>query len=455
MQVWYPAEPAADAVSMPYKGYLNVSSGDPSLQDFIEALNTFLFETACQESMGQRWADLAADDAKTFETLLHTPSACYSDAPPIKSPFPALVYHQGLGGSLVDNPTLLEFLASYGYVVATSTFQPDHGLFFGVDSNTNRSIKDMACLINALCQQYAVDPTRLGLLGHSYGASAVLGCAAEAQANIRAVVSLDSTREWDAECEPLYKDIAERLSQAISSMPPLIIFSMAKPTVRFNHYDALTYADRYYIAVKHLAHNDFVTPGPTATTLLAQKPDEQDQLIRATSKVICESILAFFDAYLKGDEPHQHYLENALQTLNQNLQALSIQVCQAEPQPLSAKQWLDVFLTQGAATGCEQITQAATAVAPETLMKVGRALEERGLYEEALLLYQTLNQQFPDFSSAYEAAGDIYHYQLKDSAKARTAYQAALETLPRDATLSAEQKAYRQNYLTEDIAALM
>ena len=102
-----------------------------------------------------------------------------------------------------DNPTLLEFLASYGYVVATSTFQPDHGLFFGVDSNTNRSIKDMACLINALCQQYAVDPTRLGLLGHSYGASAVLGCAAEAQANIRAVVSLDSTVSGMQSCEPL------------------------------------------------------------------------------------------------------------------------------------------------------------------------------------------------------------------------------------------------------------
>jgi tetratricopeptide (TPR) repeat protein len=87
-------------------------------------------------------------------------------------------------------------------------------------------------------------------------------------------------------------------------------------------------------------------------------------------------------------------------------------------------------------------------------MKVGRALEERGLYEEALLLYQTLNQQFPDFSMAYEAAGDIYFSQHKDIAKARAAYQAALETLPRDATLSAEQKAYRQNYLTEDIAAL-
>ena len=48
--------------------------------------------------------------------------------------------------------------------------------------------------------------------------------------------------------------------------------------------------------------------GQPQQLFLAQKPDEQDQLIRATSKVICESILAFFDAYLKGDEPHQHYL---------------------------------------------------------------------------------------------------------------------------------------------------
>ena len=86
--------------------------------------------------------------------------------------------------------------------------------------NTNRSIKDMACLINALCQQYAVDPTRLGCWATVMEPRSP-GLCAEAQANIRAVVSLDSTREWDAECEPLYKDIAERLSQAISSMPPL------------------------------------------------------------------------------------------------------------------------------------------------------------------------------------------------------------------------------------------
>ncbi len=239
VQVWYPAEPAANTAAMPYKGYLSLSSGDLSLKDFVEALNTFIFETACQESMGQRWADLEPADANTFETFVQTSTACYQDAPPLAGSFPALVYHQGLGGNIVDNPTLLEFLASYGYVVATSAFQPAHGLSFGVDSNSNRSIRDIACIINSLCDRYRVDPARIGLLGHSYGASAVLSCAAEEQANIRAVVSLDSTREWDAECEPMFKDIAERLSKAIPSMPPLMIFSMATPTVRFTHYEPL------------------------------------------------------------------------------------------------------------------------------------------------------------------------------------------------------------------------
>ncbi len=83
VQVWYPAEPAADAVAMPYKGYLSLSSGDPSLQEFVEALNTFLVETACQESMGQRWSGLASDDAKSFETFLQIPTACYPNAQPL------------------------------------------------------------------------------------------------------------------------------------------------------------------------------------------------------------------------------------------------------------------------------------------------------------------------------------------------------------------------------------
>lgn len=454
VQVWYPAQPIADWVVMPYKGYLNLASDDPALQKFVEAQNTFVFETECDEVMDQRWADLEPADAKAFEAFLQTPTACYPEAPPLTGPFPALIYHQGLGGCLVDNPILLEFLASYGYVVATSTFQPAHGLTLGVDYDLDRSIKDLACIVNALCEKFAVDPARIGLLGHSYGASAVLCCAAEAEANLRAVVSLDSTREWDNDCEPLFSDVSERLRKASLSMPSLMVFSMAKPTVRFHHYDDLAYCDRYYLTVQHLQHNDFVTPGPTVTSCLAERTKEQTQLIRSTSKAICEGVLAFFEAYLKEDQPNPECLRETLEALNQDLQALTLQVRQATPKPMPAKQFLETFLTQRAEGGCETVAQAAAEVEPDSFLEVGRALQERGLLDDALLLYQTLNQQFPDYSSAYEASGDIYHYRFNDKPKARVAYQMALEALPRDLTLSADQKAYRQRYLTEDIEAL-
>lgn len=88
------------------------------------------------------------------------------------------------------------------------------------------------------------------------------------------------------------------------------------------------------------------------------------------------------------------------------------------------------------------------------LMQVGRALQERGLNGEAIALYPSINQHFPNFAKAYEALGDIYHYTLSDKSKARVAYEAALEALPRDSTLSGPEQDYLRYSLGEDIGAL-
>ncbi|MBE9137015.1 hypothetical protein IQ254_07335 [Nodosilinea sp. LEGE 07088] len=164
VQVWYPAQPPVDTAAMPYETYLTVSSTDNSLQAFVEQLNRFTCEAE------QCWSGLDAADTDAFQRFLQTPTACYLNAPPLDGSYPAVIYHQGLGGSIVDNHMLLEFLASHGYVVATSAFQPEHGLWFGVDADLNRSIKDMACVVNTLGDRYGIDMARIGLIGHSYGA---------------------------------------------------------------------------------------------------------------------------------------------------------------------------------------------------------------------------------------------------------------------------------------------
>jgi pimeloyl-ACP methyl ester carboxylesterase len=457
VQVWYPAQPPEDAAAMPYEAYLTVSSTDDSLKAFVEQLNCFTREAE------QHWSGLDAAETDAFQRFLQTPTGCYLNAPPLGGSHPAVIYHQGLGGSIVDNPVLLEFLASHGYVVATSAYPPEHGLWFGVDSDLNRSIKDMACVINALGDRYGVDTARIGLIGHSYGASAVLAYATEAQANVRAVVSLDSTREWNPAYDHLYRNIAERLSQTERFSVPLMIFSKVTPTVTFEHYETLSHADRYYVTVQHLGHNDFVTPGPTAATLAGERIDEQDRLIRSASQVVCQSILAFLNAYLKEDAANSGKVVATMASLDQDVRALEVHERQAEGGAIPTKSLLELFLHQGAEAGCQRIAQESSRVTPAMLMQVGRALEERGLYGEALALrgrsstialYQAINQHFPDFAKAYEALGDLYHYTLKDKPNARTAYQAALTVLPRDVTLSAPEQDYLRHSLNEDIEAL-
>ncbi len=462
VQIWYPAEPDADMTKMPHKAYLDVPRAglrtEPCWQSFCDELEVFLFETACEERMGERWAELDDAQANGFQGFLQSSTVCFKDAPPLQGAFPLLIHHQGLGGGIVDNPELLEFLASYGYVVVASTFQPEHGLFFGVDGDLTRSIKDIAFLINSMCQDYGVDPSRIGLLGHSYGASAVLSYASESQANIQAVVSLDSTQEWNAQSEPISPGLAEHLSKGQMSMPPLMVFTMDKPSVGFGHYDELTYCDRYYIRVKHLGHKDFVTPGLTAKTYLSGKPDAQTRLVNSTSIAICESALAFLDAYVKEKVSNQNTSDqrsfgNRLKTIIADCPGLSVQVCKAEPMPMSATALLENVLAQGAETACMQVDNGSVEIGTEQILEVGRALQERGKYEDALLLYQAQVRQTPYLSVAYERIGDIYH-ELKDRENTRVAWQTAVDVLAKDSTLSAEQKAYRQQYLSEDINLL-
>ncbi|MBE9137016.1 hypothetical protein IQ254_07340 [Nodosilinea sp. LEGE 07088] len=290
----------------------------------------------------------------------------------------------------------------------------------------------------------------------------VLAYAAEAQANVGAVVSLDSTREWNPAYDHLYSAIAERLNGAERFSVPLMIFSKVTPTVTFEHYETLSHADRYYVTVQHLEHNDFVTPGPTAATLAGDGSDEQEPLIRSTSQVVCQSVLAFLNAYLK-EEPNSETLMATLHALDRDSRALAVQERRAEPVAIAATSLLELFLHQDAEAGCKRIAQDVSQVTTAMLMQVGRALQERGLHGEALALrgrsstialYQAINHHFPDFTKAYEALGDLYHYTLSDKPKARVAYQAALEALPRDSTLSAPEQDYLRYSLSNDIEAL-
>ena len=107
-----------------------------------------------------------------------------------------------------------------------------------------------------------------------------------------------------------------------------------------------------------------------------------------------------------------------------------------------AEQVLATILGEGMERFLQQQENGLAALRPKMLMRVGYALQERGLYKQAAILYEDINRHFPDFSQAYEYLGDICNAHLNAPKSAIAAYQTALDTLSTDSTQSGLEKDY-------------
>ncbi|MCL9759402.1 dienelactone hydrolase family protein [Frankia sp. AiPa1] len=131
-----------------------------------------------------------------------------TDAPPARGPFPLVIFSHGSAGSRVQTATLLEGLASHGYIVAA----PDHTGDTLVDAAENRSVaqipmavdrsRDLTAVLDALtgrtCQvRRLVQLDRIASVGFSFGGltstvSSVGLLGASADPRIRASVGLSA-----------------------------------------------------------------------------------------------------------------------------------------------------------------------------------------------------------------------------------------------------------------------
>jgi len=120
------------------------------------------------------------DDAgrAEMEEALAEPTLCVAGAEPAAGPFPLVVYHGGLGSSFEDNAALCAYLASHGYVVLGSAFPRADGRSLNIDG-FHGSAEDVQFLVRWADAHAFTDARRVGLVGHSAGAQAMLRFAAQ------------------------------------------------------------------------------------------------------------------------------------------------------------------------------------------------------------------------------------------------------------------------------------
>jgi dienelactone hydrolase len=152
-----------------------------------------------RDYLGEAAAELASfltragASPSTIDTLFACPLYAIPAPRPIGGPFPLILIAQGNGQDVADQVVLCEYLASQGFVVAAT---PSPMLRSPLEREdqvgafADTQARELAAAIGAVTAVLPVNPQRVGVVGHSFGARAALLLAMQEQ-RVGAIVSLD------------------------------------------------------------------------------------------------------------------------------------------------------------------------------------------------------------------------------------------------------------------------
>ncbi len=432
--LWYPARAAAAAMErMPHGGYFALADDDPRLARLARALSAHARGVFVEQVMGEAEAELEPQDRVELETLLAAPTSCRIAADPADGPFPLVVYHSGAGSSFEDNAALCEYLASHGYVVLGSAFPRADGTSFGVDAGRG-SAEDVQFLVRWARTLSFVDWRRVALVGHSAGAQAMLKGAAQPGCVGDALVLLDTTQDYYSLSLPLQKELVREARAGVAQLTrPMLV--AAGPEAQFALCDTLVNAERTYLTVPELGHDEYISQGLQRLercVLQAERAERAEQgeaerapAVRANYRALCETVRAFLQATLAG-EPAEFAARLALDRARPWDPAVPclVRVARGEsaPEPYdmesdaapTPRQFTRLMAEEGVASACEVLLRfrAAEPRGPlySSTMLAGSLLYDlvqQGHREDAGRYYATLQQIELPALSLFEFLADM------------------------------------------------
>ena len=184
--IWSPA--TAVGTQLSYRDYVGLTANQASLAaaspngtaEAADGLKKFVVSLGNTPAAVEQWFNL--------------PVAASWDAPLATRKYPLIVIAQGNYHSAYNQAVLAEYLASHGYVVATSAsplvLEPAPADSTSVITRARRQAADIEYLVGVVRTRGNVDSTRLGVVAHSFGARAAFVAIADGTP-FRSFVSLD------------------------------------------------------------------------------------------------------------------------------------------------------------------------------------------------------------------------------------------------------------------------
>lgn len=428
---WYPATVPDSARKMVYGEY---QFAYPENLGFIDILSRIQARDIANLHI------ILNNDQGLVLDYLSIEMAAMKNAPAVEGLFPLLIYCPNYRGYYTDNLLLCEYLASYGFVVATT-----HPL--GTKAvNAEFNLGDLETLIED--KQFVlarvrdlpfVDIEKIGVFGYGSGGLEALLLPMR-NSDIDASLSLPSS--FDGESNDEFIAGYPYFSDMNFTVPFMWIHGVAMNNHSFAVFDSLRYSTRYSLAFRELPEGAFTSYRIISRALPGGPADNQANL-EGGYDIISRYARRFFDAYLNKNTESINFLvkTRADNSLDQGYLELSMIVRQQMPP--TASQFMAIITDKGIDTAIT-LYQNFKKQYPERIFfqeapmnALGYQLLQTGQTNDAIEIFKINTEAYlnsantwDSYAEALIAAGNIEG--------GKKALRKALEVMPGD-TVSSEQ----------------
>jgi len=409
VSVWFPAARPAASEPMEYGEYYYPPSDD--------ALTADERKTALDRVKAGLGPNV---DAADFDRLMAMPTAVVKRAKPADGAFPLLVFAQGFGQQPSSQNILSEYLASHGYIVASSPSQGHRGPMTFSQIGSESQLQDMEFIIRLLHDFPSLDRNRLGVMGFSYGG---IPCALLMMKNsdVDAFLSLDSSIGTGAGFTGLFQSPFFNPDDLRSAVLHLYT-DPAQGEFNSSFLDSLEYAPTYVIKLENLRHADFSSYGKIASMVpnfggrfVPEVKGDPDQ----GQTMVARYALEFFDAYGKQDQTALMFMRATPEKSGFPADLVRAEIHTPEFVPPGARD-IAAMIEEGEVTEVVELYRQYQERDPdlelfeENMMNMaGYGLVGQGRLDEAIEIFRLNIEAFPDSWNCYDSLGEAYAAQGK------------------------------------------
>jgi hypothetical protein len=427
--VWYPAKPPAGK-RLRFDDYVRMA-----LDDFKTAIRPVPL------TKGVKAGDMAA--------LLDSPAAAVRDAEAGPGKFPLLILGQGLYyESPLSHFVLCEFLASHGYVVATSPLLGTRYRLVNINvEDVETEVRDMEFVLGTVRTLPFADPGKLGVIGYDLGGMAGLIMSMR-NPDVAAFLSLDSAildmhRSGLPNSHPQYREERFRipwmhLTQARFIRPEKD--RSARPSL----FERKAFGASYLVHVPSSNHGGFssyammditgAVPGYWGPSASDPKP---------IYKELCRASLAFFDGCLKQEGAALERLVQAGRDSGLGKPAFRIEFKEGLTAPPSEAELVHLIIAK-------EMSEAGPAIEKIRADRPGLVLVDEsvlnwlgfhflywwGREEEAVGVFELNASLYPGSWNAHDSLGEAFAANGRTDEAIRS-YRRSLELNPENANARA------------------